>query len=142
MYVKRPYRCGHVELNCFDLTSDRIQPRTHSCFAHRSLVSRITTSFLSSSITARGLKKLLGQEHHRLLPQPHFFFTYWIKTAKGGKKGESHLFVLQLLLCYTNLTYCHSVLEMSAVWCLELKFPTFQHSACNKEENKYFRRVN
>jgi len=141
IYVKRPYKRGHVELNCVELASDRVQLRTYSFFAHRPPVSKITSNFLSSSVPARCLKKHLSQEHQRLLPQPHFSFTYWIKTAKGGKKGESHLFFLELLLCYTNLTFRRSVLEMSAVWCFELKFPTFHHSACSKEENKYFRRV-
>jgi hypothetical protein len=136
MYVKRPYKRGHVELNCFDLASDRVQPRSYSFFAHQHPVSRITTNFLSSSITARCLEKLLGQEHHRLLPQTHFSFTFWITTAKGEKRAESHLFFLQLLLCYTNLTYCRSVLEMSVVWCFGLKFPTFHHSACGEEEKQ------
>jgi len=40
MYVKRPYKSGHIELNCFDLTSDKVHPRTYSFFAHRSPVSR------------------------------------------------------------------------------------------------------
>ena len=85
--MKRPYKRGHVELNCVELASDRVQLRTYSFFAHQPPVSKITTNLLSSSVPARCLKKHLGQEHQRLLPQPHFSFTYWIKTAKGEKRG-------------------------------------------------------